>query len=51
MVLNPDLEQLKIFKDYDLEPEIYNIAGLKQVLTLVSSQKFLKLIRNASLRV
>ena len=39
MVMNPDLEQLKIFKDYDLEPEIYNIAGLKQVLTLVSKPK------------
>ena len=39
MVMNPDLDQLKIFKDYDLEPEIYNIAGLKQVLTLVSKPK------------
>ena len=27
MVMNPDLDQLKIFKDYDLEPEIYNIMA------------------------
>ena len=39
MVMNPDLDQLEIFSDYHLEPEIYNLASLKQVLTLVSKPK------------
>ncbi len=39
MVMNPDLDQLEIFRDYNLEPEIYNLAGLKKVLTLVSKPK------------
>jgi alanine racemase len=39
MVMNPDLDQLEIFYDYQLEPEIYNMAGLKQVMTLASKPK------------
>ena len=39
MVMNPDLDQLEIFCDYQLEPEIYNLAGLKQVMTLASKPK------------
>ncbi len=39
MVMNPDLEQLDNFYDYQLEPEIYNMAGLKQILTLASKPK------------
>ena len=39
MVMNPNLDQLEIFRDHDLEPEIYNLAGLKQVLNLISKPK------------
>jgi alanine racemase len=39
MVMNPDLDQLEIFCDYQLEPEIYNMAGLKQVMSLASKPK------------
>ena len=34
MVMNPHLEQLDSYGPFGLEPEIYNLAGLKKVLSL-----------------